>query len=179
MLFPKWGSGLWAARTGMAASAHVDLSLLATVGCTGIRKREVLISTCCVCSTLHQRALKFLRIQLGPLLPFRSVDTHTTDSNHFIQPTLFFNLSMLGTWFFFPLLQRFSRHQKLLKTLFKTSKGKKFRHSPTYSISDFTRKCRRSGNGHNWDYYWHQEGRQGGHHFFYPRVWAGNPISHI
>lgn len=43
------------------------------------------------------------------------------------------------------------------RPLFKTSKEKKFRHSPTYSISDFTRKCRRSGNGHNWDY-WHQEG---------------------
>lgn len=85
---------------------------------------------------------------------------------------------MLGTWFFFPLLQRFSRHQKLLKDHFsKLPREKKFRHSPTYSISDFTRKCRRSGNGHNWDYYWHQKAR--GPSFLYPGLSWKSHITYL
>lgn len=118
------------------------------------------------------RVLRFLKFIWGHYYPLGLL-RHSQNRlrSLYITNSFFFNLSMLGTWFSFPLLQRFSRHQKLLKDhLSKLPREKKFRHPPTYSISDFTRKYRRSGNGHNWDYYWHQEGRRGGHHFFYPRV---------
>lgn len=135
-------------------------------------KREVFISTCCNSVAPCTKGSQIPQIHLGPLLPFRSAQTLTKQTQITLYNQLFFFQSLYA-WH----MILFSSTPEIFKTpkapkdhLSKLPREKKFRHPPTYSISDFTRKYRRSGNGHNWDYYWHQEGRRGGHYFFYPRV---------